>query len=657
MSLGSINRQLLKEEMLQQVQQGTAVQQKAVAAVAQQDEIREAPPPTSRTVAPTSAVWATPQLAPSSYASPTPAQDALQDLQQLPPPPPSIQRFHAALQQMKAAPPPPPPGLSSMGEAAFLTMSSQIHAEGNAIVTKSLQLGQTQENIALQKLEQINDLCNDLSSLENQIQQLINNMNAEKSASGKASVSYHKYTKMVSVIRSLLRNGDINVTYETRDGGVERTHFSYMGPTQLFAYLLHPSGGSMFLNMSIAGGHVPPSLASSIQKVFVLGRGSKCGLNLWNSILSKLNIFEAAASEDYNLYMQMRGAEWYRFVIPQGYTATFMKEFASFKIITNLHGTKEVVCPNSKINTPGGANRFTAFCQQQNIQAPQPLANHTLVSNGVTNSIPHMQEAIYQVGKELCQLLGWPPGKIDMNDIQQALQIAKQLQKILAKILEVLNEKGNGLAVFTAFQNAIASAQQMNQKMVAESEQRSTNFNETQMDQMQDYITVITQTLAEMNSLTDQIAQENKQLQQLSDANYGAMALGGLSLLCTIFGAAASWFTGGASLALATGAAAIIGTASGVAGGLLGGSVMVAQGVIEVEQAEAMQDLGKVQKSYAADQRYIQEKQAASNLITQMTSTTTQALIDITQRQVAIEKDVMAMYTSASQAVSAAAHA
>lgn len=672
MSLNPLARQAAEQAAsLQQAQEIATIRKAQQKKALQEDVIQkeEQHPFVSQFIAPTSTLWAAPQLVKSLYIGEQPATEAEKDLAKLPPPPLSIQRFAQTLQQIKGTNLPSYRGVEGSGEAEFLAMSAKIKEKGGQIVNKSMNESLDQQNIALVTLEEVNDLANDLIALEGQLANLEAELATAKADGSNSSAAEQRYSSLLNKINQALEDGA--VTYYTKTvrilphGGGPVTIFNkhtFHGDATAFLAFKddHPS------NRSRTACHyngASPSVAKYLSS-FMNEAPSKALIAL-EDLENSVAVHKANAASYANQVKQLRGETIQRFIIPGGHTATFEKKFPNppYKIVTNMNGTVEVLFTpgqgletiswTSFVDTPmngphhttyhAKVNRFTEFCKQNGWAIPPNAIGQTIGGLGNIGLIPDKQEAIQSTGELLCKLLGWPPGKIDFNDIQAALALAKLLQKYLKKILETLNEKGDGLAVFTAMQNAISQAQQHNQQIIASSEQKTSNTNLQMLDQLQQFADLMAKDLSEIDQNLNQIQSATQTLSTLQDVNYASLALGVLSMVLTV-----------ASFFLPIIAPFALGI--GITGGLLGAATSVASGVIQVELGEMNRALSNEQKDFTSDRAYVQHTQASSNLYSQMTSSTTQTIQQIVQRQVDIEKDVMQMYNTASQIVSSSSH-
>lgn len=638
----------------------------------------------SAIIAPPSTDWTAPQLVKSDYTGQTPATEAAKEMAKLPPPPPAMQHYWSAYFQMKGTPLPPeayvggkapssPPapslGLDTLGEAEFAKISAAIHKESTSLISQSLEEAQEQQNVAMQKLEEISSTAADLENLTNSLQELEILLEQYKIDGHNSSALVGHIKSILAGISDALKGGDVRYTAIITTNhwrGPYRTIKDITNMSELLEVMRSKGAGAITMH------NLKPSIGPVLQKILA---GPANAQNYFFALKQSLLSAQEHVSQYAKLVRTYEGSLRNKFVIPAGHTATFMKNFPepTYIVLTNANGTKEIAYnPTAKVtktfswktseHVPGYwttqthrtvANIFTYFCKQHGLTVPpQPANRQSYVNRGSIGKIPAQAELVYQKGLLLCQLMGYTGTSVTPDQIQAALEIAKELQLVLKKLMEAYYDQGNGLAVFTAYQNALSQGQQRNQQVIAATEQNTADLNMQMLNQMQSYVQHESQILVELDKQTTIVDADQATLSRLSaistDLSYASYAMLGLSIAAAI----GSFFTGGllslVSIGIDVGSATI---------GLTTAGLQIAMGVDTMKLGNDSVVLANLQKQYAGAQEYVQETVAHSNLTSQMASTTTTSLQEIVQQQIAIEKDVMSMYDAASQAITSSSQA
>lgn len=600
----------------------------------------------SQVLAASTKQWLLPLLPKSTLTSQTPVQDSLKALKNLPPPPEEVQAFQKALQETRKLI--QSTGLANLGVAAFFAESAELHGKETGIVQQTLNEGINESQMSLAKLEMIQTIANEVENLiiawnngEITIQTLEKDINIDQG-------HVASYSAILSEINAALKNGAIHYLSP-------QTFYNSMGMKmhRSVSRTFHGTIHSFLVdfpnlhNMQLNSGGLSPKALADLQAMMHASNQTAAEKIAYNDITQPINMWAgkiALANQQIN---SLQGQSCQRYIIPPGQTAEFSHLFPHSKFITSMNGHKEIVIP------PGRGLSFMLACGAAGINLTPANVGKTYAGGG-PNSIPNMKEAIMTKGAELCKLLGLPIGKLDFNDIEAALKIAKKLEKWLKKLLEALSRHGNGLAVFTTFMSAFMTSQRHTQQVEAACEQKSSDSTIQQLTKIQGLSAVITQELNDISNTVAQIQGYNNQMSQAQQAQTASMWLGVAALAALIVGAISNFVLPAAGSAASIAVVGWIASISGVAGGagalisgLLGGGATTAEGVFGYEIGQASIQLGNQQKDLANTQAAIQTSQANATLTGAMSSATTQSLMSAIQREVEAEQTALSSYDAA----------
>ncbi len=540
------------------------------------------------------------------------------------------------------------PSVSGSGQGAYALLAAEINAEMEKLGAQYGEQNVKQEQNALQQIEAIYSLSQELTDLSADIA----NDKLTVSQKEAAIANLQKDPAVVAAIKALFADGDVHLIYSI---GYGPNNNSVINMSQFFQWLGQTHGtlngsevDSARISVNWAGiANLPPSIQASVKHwigtVWGLFNGPGKGNSIaqdsaaWHELTGAAKKAAASISADRNDIKNLQGYTNYKYMLDilPGDQAAVEAAFAAAGIALPPHTTNAAGGWDFYFSSAGQRNAAESACNN----AGAYVNNVSTRKTNVPGLIATTTSDFLQQGAALAKLLGLPDTlKIDINTVDEIIAILQKAKKFVAMALEGLNGQGNALAVFTAFKNAIEKQQQHNIELIGANQDKVTNYTLDILNQQQEILKLI-------NTITLQLASENATLQadqtklnQDQQTSIGGTIAAGIGALiglipgCEFFGAAIA----------AAGIGASIGT-------------NIAIGILEHQMGKLMATMAGQQTTLATDQGIYGRDQAAASFLSTLASNTSATLTTLIQTEIKNAQLEMAAFNAATQAVASAA--